>query len=95
MDKIEICKRCGKRSFIGSDGLCADCREDIFALMDLEEGETEFVGEEEPRCPWCAQRVDLGDPAYIRDGMHTCPHCGRDFSLSVNITYSFSSWRAE
>lgn len=56
-DIFDTCKRCGAKHFIGTDGLCSDCRGDDLAAADIEDGETEFIGEDEVRCPWCGKRV--------------------------------------
>lgn len=93
MDDFGTCKRCGEKHFIGTDGLCPVCRRDDHALMELEDGETEFTGEDEARCPWCAKRVHLDDISPFGDGTYTCPHCGKRYAVNVEAHFTYDTKR--
>ncbi len=91
------CKRCGEKHFIGTDGLCPDCRRDDHALGELEDGYTEFTGEDEIRCPWCGKRVHHeGDESVLRDGgEETCPHCGKRYDVTAEYHWTYDTRRLE
>ena len=91
------CKRCGEKHIIGTDGLCPACRRDDHAVMELEDGETEFIGEDEERCPWCGKRVhhELGEDGdiFFGDGIKTCPHCGKRYEVTTETHFTYDTRR--
>ena len=103
----KVCIRCGRKTldwFYGpnedhprDDGLCSDCRGDDLAAAEIEDGETEFVGEDKVRCPWCGKRVlHDGDERILRDGgSQNCPHCGKRYEVSAECHWTYDTWRIE
>lgn len=97
-DIFGTCKRCGGRHFIGTDGLCPDCRRDDHAQMELEDGETEFTGEDYIRCPWCGKRTpheEEGDDILFEGGIETCPYCGKRYNVDVQTVHFYDTRRVE
>ena len=98
-DIFDTRKRCGTKHFIGTDGLCSDCRGDNLAAADIEDGKTMFTGEDEVRCPWCGKRVhhDLGldDDILFDGGIEICPHCGRRYDVTANTHWTYDTRRVE
>lgn len=96
---FDTCKRCGAKHFIGTDGLCSDCRGDDLAAADIEDGETEFIGEDEVRCPWCGKRVphEVGtdDDILFDGGIETCPYCGKRYDVTANQHWTYDTRRVE
>ena len=104
----KICERCGKeKEMLSWERLCFSCaKEEAIekAAADIRSGETTstFV-EDEVICPWCGYTygVDLivyADwPEFFEDGEHdiVCDKCGKAFTLTVNVSYSYDTERAE
>lgn len=97
MDEWRKCSRCGQTHFVGTDGLCPDCRRDDHAALELEDGETEFTGEDEVRCPWCGKRVHykecVDDDILCDGGIDTCPHCGKRYDVHVEVHFTYDTKR--
>jgi len=94
-DIFGVCKRCGEKHLIGIDGICCACWGDIFAQNDIEDGETEFFGEDEIRCPWCGKRIHHdGDESVLCDGGdETCPHCGKRYRVTAECHWTYGTTR--
>jgi len=104
----KFCVRCGRRT-LGwhygpdeghqqDDGLCPECRGDDYAAADIKDGETEFIGEDEARCPWCGKRIphDSEDLATLQDGEEEdCPHCGKRFWIRAECHWTYNTGRAD
>lgn len=100
MDKIKLCRECGK-PFEGEiwDSYCKECNERFEREERMEQA---AAGEEiwcsgNIICPWCDCEFepDFEDPDYYRDGDHImkCPDCGKTYCLNVSISYSYTSCR--
>ena len=55
-----------------------------------------FRGNDNPKCPHCGETIDVAQHEQWElydEGEHDmeCPHCEREFVVSTNITYSFST----
>lgn len=71
---------------------------------DIRSGEeTSTFAEDDVICPWCGYRYgsdELGYadwPEFFEDGEHGmfCDECGKPFTLTVNVRYSYDTERAE
>lgn len=94
------CTRCGREyfptgSFPTTDGLCPTCRGDDIAATAIEDGETEFIGEDEVRCPWCGKRADyeVDDRPLDDISEEECPHCGKRYEVTPMCHWTYDTKR--
>lgn len=60
------------------------------------DGEMEFWGNKNPKCPHCSHEYDIQDHeawALYEEGEHEieCPLCDLTYIVSVNVSYSYST----
>lgn len=104
----KICERCGKeKEMLPWEHLCFRCaKEEAIekTAADIRSGEeTSTFAEDDVICPWCGYRYgsdELGYadwPEFFEDGEHGmfCDECGKPFTLTVNVSYSYDTERAE
>lgn len=91
IDCGERCFNCNSYIGLFSNGvqrMCYDCQ-------GIEKSE-EFNHDKLIRCPYCGETEDVGDEnnyELYKDGEHgvMCSSCGKDYSVSTEISYSFAS----
>ncbi|MBQ3011013.1 MAG: hypothetical protein IJA35_00650 [Clostridia bacterium] len=98
--EIKLCAECGnpfKAQFYES--YCSKCNKKFEREEFLEEaavGKEVYCGDN-PVCPWCGEEyeADFEDPDYYREGEHamTCPECGKEYCLSITVSYSYDACR--
>ena len=104
----KICERCGKeKEMLPWERLCFRCaKEEAIekTAADIRSGEvTSTFAEDDVICPWCgytygADLLGYVDwPEFFEDGEHdmVCDECGKSFTLTVNVSYSYDTVRAE
>lgn len=74
--------------------------ERLEALNAEPAGSLEFWGNKHPKCPHCAAEIDVSANDLWRiyeEGEHEidCPICDLEFSVSTNVSYSFSTDRQD
>lgn len=57
---------------------------------------SDYWRRDQPRCPHCGTECDVSDNDWWRlyaEGEHevSCPHCNGDFTVSTQVSYSFST----
>ena len=66
-------------------------------LVDLEEDEQ--YSNEGAICPYCGHLHEPGDVDYViyNESLETltCDHCGKDFNVSLYISYSWTTSKRE
>lgn len=104
----KICERCGKEDeMLPWAHLCFRCaKEEAIekTVADICSGEeTSTFAEDDVICPWCGYRYSSDElscadwPEFFEDGEHGmfCDECGKPFTLTVNVSYSYGTVRAE
>lgn len=95
-----ICPQCGKHEiWFPWDEKCFYCRQqeyDMTIKASIQDGETEVTSEDKIYCPWCGDALDGYDvesEVVYEEGEHevTCPYCGKDFKVSTEIRYQYST----
>lgn len=98
----KICKRCGKpfKAYM-YETMCYKCQCEK-NLEDIKEGilsgeTTSTDCEDEVICPWCGEAIegDCETGEFYEEGTHVmeCPECGKEFTLSTSVSYSYSTER--
>lgn len=104
----KICERCGKvTEMLPWETMCYTCKREVAreeAAEEIRSGETTSTfAEDEVICPWCGYRYGVDElgyadwPEFFEDGEHdiVCDECGKPFTLTVNVSYSYDTERAE
>lgn len=104
----KICERCGKaKEMLSWERLCFSCAKEESiekVVADIRSGEvTSTFAKDDVICPWCgytygADLLGYADwPECFDDGEHdmVCDKCGKPFTLTVNVSYSYDTERAE
>lgn len=102
---LKPCAICGKEvDLLPWEEHCYTCRiNEHFARIKreiLSGEETSTYGEDEIICPWCGEIQDMTDDCDVmyEDGTHEdieCSDCGKKFTVTTNISYSYDTDREE